>query len=262
MKKRVLLVDDDFAVLAGLAGVLVSEGYNVIHAADGDEAIGKFRSEGPFDLLLLDLNMPKKSGWDVFGQVTAIDPLIPVIVITARPDQYATAVAAGVDALMEKPLDLPVLLQKIENLMRESAQERLARKSGRNPNLSYSPAPKEIDGKVFGQVINRGKVTRRAANQISSTKSAALGQIDRPLDRLLKAWANCTEDERQLFLDGMRRSKANSFVSAENAPEKIGECSPHAEDNVSADTPPLTQRIVFADLSNLSEDSCLPPHAD
>ncbi len=244
MKKKVLLVDDDFAVLAGLAGVLLSEGYNVVHAADGNEAIGKFRNEGPFDLLLLDLNMPKKSGWDVFEQITAIDPLIPVIVITARPDQYATAVAAGVDALMEKPLDLPVLLQKIESLMQESAQERLTRKSGRNPNLSYCPAPKEIDGEVFGQVINRGKAMRRSANQLSTTKSNTLGQIDQPLDRLLKAWANCTEEERQLFLEGLKRLQADSLVPTESASEKINGRPLHEKNNVNADTPPLAQEIV------------------
>ena len=50
MKKRVLLVDDDFAVLAGLAGVLVSEGYSVVHAADADEAIEKFREDRSFDI--------------------------------------------------------------------------------------------------------------------------------------------------------------------------------------------------------------------
>ena len=45
-----------------------------------------------------------------------------VIVITARPDQYATAVAAGVGALIEKPLDLPFLLQKMEDLIRVRAR--------------------------------------------------------------------------------------------------------------------------------------------
>ena len=208
MKKRVLLVDDDFAVLAGLAGALVSEGYSVVHAADGDEAIEKFRSDGAFDLVLLDLNMPKKSGWDAFEQITAIDPFMPVIVITARPDQYATATAAGVGALIEKPLDLPFLLQKMEDLMRESAQERLARTSGQNPNLSYCPAPKKIDGEVFGQVISPAKTMRRQSDQPSTIETA--GPRKEPLDRLLKAWTGCSEDERQFFLEGMKRHAGRS----------------------------------------------------
>lgn len=208
MKKTVLLVDDDFAVLAGLAGVLVSEGYHVIHAMDGDEAIEKVRNDNSFDLVLLDLNMPKKSGWDAFKQIHAIDPFLPVIVITARPGQYSTAVAAGVGALIEKPLDLPFLLQKMEELIRESAQERLARTSGRNPNISYCPAPKEIDGEVLGQVIDPTKAIRRLQDRPSAIETRGHGKA--PLDRLLKAWAGCSENERQSFLEGVERRCSNN----------------------------------------------------
>jgi len=222
MKKRVLLVDDDFAVLAGLAGVLASEGYSVVHAADADEAIQKFREDRSFDIVLLDLNMPKKSGWDAFEQITAIDPFISVIVITARPDQYATAVAAGVGALIEKPLDLPFLLQKMEDLMRESAQERLARTSGRNPNLSYCPAPKKVDGEVFGQVIDPTKTRRRLHNQPPTSETSRPRK--EPLDLLLKAWTGCREHERQFFLEGMKRPAARSsnVANCDPLPPKLG----------------------------------------
>jgi CheY-like chemotaxis protein len=210
MKKRVLLVDDDFAVLAGLTGALVSEGYDVVHAADGDEAVEKFRNDEAFDLVLLDLNMPKKSGWEAFEQITAIDPFMPVIVITARPDQYATALAAGVGALIEKPLDLPFLLQKMQELMRETAQDRLARMSGRNPNLSYCPAPKNIEDKVVGQVISPAKGVRRLNDPPSIIKTAGLQKVDQPLDRLLKAWTGCSESERQSFLEEMNHPAGRS----------------------------------------------------
>jgi CheY-like chemotaxis protein len=215
MKKRVLLVDDDFAVLAGLAGVLVSEGYHVIHAVDGDEAIEKVRNDNSFDLVLLDLNMPKKSGWDAFEQMHAIDPFLPVIVITARPGQYATAVAAGVGALIEKPLDLPFLLQKMKDLIRESARERLARTSGRNPSISYRPAPKEIDGEVLGQVIDPTKAIRRLNERPSTIETHGQGKA--PLDHLLKAWAGCTEKERQSFLEGVERRCSSSPVTGNPA---------------------------------------------
>ncbi|MDQ2658810.1 MAG: response regulator [Verrucomicrobiota bacterium] len=201
MKKRVLLVDDDFAVLAGLAGVLVSEGYDVVHAADGAEALVKFRAEDDFDIVLLDLNMPKKNGWETFAEISAIHPLVPVIVITARPDQYGNAVAAGVGALMEKPLDLPILLQQMEALVHEPAQERLARRTAKNLNLSYSRAPVGNDGSVFGQVINRAKAIRRPW---ARSNDAAVVAPEQPLDRLLQAWRSCTREERQLFLDGMK----------------------------------------------------------
>ncbi len=211
MKKKVLLVDDDFAVLAGLAGVLVSEDYDVIHAADTTEAIERFRKEYPFDIVLLDLNMPGKNGWYAFEQITSVDPLIPVIVITARPDQYQTAIAAGVGALMEKPLDLPVLLQTMENLMHESAQERLARRTGRNASVAYCPAPTKIEGEVFGQVMNRAKVTRRLADRVRGNKTAASSRTDEPLDRLIEAWRQCTEEDRRIFLRGLRPALTGEF---------------------------------------------------
>ena len=111
-----------------------------------------------------------KSGWEAFEQIHAIDPFLPVIVITARPGQYATAVAAGVGALIEKPLDLPFLLQTMEELIRESAQERLARTSGKNPNISYCPAPKEIAGDVLGQVIDPAKTIRQLQDPPSTAE--------------------------------------------------------------------------------------------
>src|SRR5689334_899321 len=246
MKKRILLVDDDFAVLAGLAGVLVSEGYHVIHAMDGDEAIEKVLNDNSFDLVLLDLNMPKKSGWDAFVEMHAIDPFLPVIVITARPGQYATAVAAGVGALIEKPLDLPFLLQKMEDLIRESAQERLARTSGRNPSISYRPAPKAIDGEVLGQVIDPAKAIRRVQERPTTIETH--GGRKEPLDQLLKAWAGCSENERQSFLDGVpRRYSSNPAIR--------NSVSEHSREAFEVDwATGETSRIVEADFFPLNHE--------
>ena len=116
MKAKILLADDDREVLASLRAALASEGYNVIVATNGREAIEHFR-QGHIDVALLDLNMPVKGGWETFERLTTIHPLLQVIVITARPDQYPLAAAAGVAALMEKPLDLPLLLQTIDELL-------------------------------------------------------------------------------------------------------------------------------------------------
>jgi len=132
MKAKILLADDDEEVLAALNGVLESEGYEVILAKDGRKALEHFHA-GHIDIALLDLNMPVKGGWETFERLTTIHPLLPVIVITARPDQYPLAVAAGVGALMEKPLDLLLLLQAIEDLLREPVESRLSRITGKRP---------------------------------------------------------------------------------------------------------------------------------
>jgi CheY-like chemotaxis protein len=136
MKAKILLADDDQEVLAALSAALASEGYNVIVAKNGREAIELFRT-GHFDIALLDLSMPVKDGWEAFERLTTIHPLLQVIVITARPDQYPLAVAAGVAALMEKPLDLPLLLQTIDEFLVEPVETRLSRLTGRRPITRY-----------------------------------------------------------------------------------------------------------------------------
>jgi CheY-like chemotaxis protein len=117
-RKKVLIVDDDESVRSSLADVLDCEGYDVCHAADGEAAIRSAVVHQP-DLVLLDLNMPKMDGWTAFTKLEGVHPLLPVIVLTARPNQYKHAVTLGVDAFMEKPLNLPVLLRAIHKLAAE-----------------------------------------------------------------------------------------------------------------------------------------------
>ena len=128
-KNRILVVDDDPSVREMLTRVLVGEGYLVWAAADGTAAL-EIAAATKVDLVLLDLNMPGKSGWDTFERLTAENPLLAVIIITARSNQLFTALGAGVGALLEKPLDFPKLLQTIRRLLAEPAESRLARMAG------------------------------------------------------------------------------------------------------------------------------------
>ena len=136
---RILLVDDDAGVRGSLSDVLASEGFVVIPANDGAHALERIAAI-PVDLVLLDLNMPRKNGWDTFERLSTEHPLVPVIVITARPNQLFTAMGAGVGALLEKPLDMPTLLGTIRRLLAESAEIRLARLAGRAADFHYSAA--------------------------------------------------------------------------------------------------------------------------
>lgn len=141
MKTKVLLVDDDSSVVAALTGVLRSEGYDVVVAFDGHAALQHFHTVGGASIVLLDLNMPVTGGWDTFEQLTALHPLLPIIIITARPDQHLLAAAARVAALMEKPLDIPLLLETMRNLLAEPPEVRLARIAGQNPRTLHLQAP-------------------------------------------------------------------------------------------------------------------------
>jgi DNA-binding response OmpR family regulator len=138
MKKNILVVDDDSQVRESLRKVLQAEGYEVRLAADGLEGLEQFDSKH-IDLLLLDLNLPAKSGWDLFERFSSTNPLLPIIIITGRHNQYNLAAAAGVGALMEKPLDVPLLLQTIAALLIEPAEAQLKRLVGLHSDVRYAP---------------------------------------------------------------------------------------------------------------------------
>ena len=124
-RKRILVADDDLAVRTSLARVLEAENYVTILASTGRQAVSLFTHDAP-DLVLLDINMPDKDGWQAFELMERSRPLVPMIVITARPNQYERATRLGIDALMEKPLDLPLLLQTIQKLLGEPPRQRIA----------------------------------------------------------------------------------------------------------------------------------------
>ena len=124
--KLILIVDDDQNIRDSLAEVLRAENYAVRLADDGDEAVRQFL-QGPPDLILLDLNMPNLSGWKAFQIMVQLYPYLPVIVITARPDQATRAARAGIDLLMEKPLDIPSLLEAIRKLLAQPDAARFDR---------------------------------------------------------------------------------------------------------------------------------------
>lgn len=137
--QRILLVDDDAGVRVSLQDMLVAEGYLVISADDGQQALELIASSS-VDLVLLDLNMPRKNGWDTFERLSAEHPLVPVILITARPNQLFTAVGAGVGALLEKPLDIPHLLTTIGRLLTEPSEVQLRRLAGQEAPFDYQPS--------------------------------------------------------------------------------------------------------------------------
>jgi DNA-binding response OmpR family regulator len=114
--KTILLADDDPSIRQTLGQVLTLEQYNVVFAATGRETAAKFISCLP-DLVLLDLNMPDRDGWDAFQLMSSTHPAVPVIVITARPHQQERAASLGVASLMEKPLDIPKLLKTVRDLL-------------------------------------------------------------------------------------------------------------------------------------------------
>jgi DNA-binding NtrC family response regulator len=139
-KTKILLADDDLAIRQSLNHLLTEENYLVQMAANGDEAL-KLAAATKFDLALLDLRMPIKDGWETLKQLSTENPMLPIILMTARPNQVFSAMASGVGALFEKPLDLEKMFQTMKMLLDEPAEARLARYTKRSSMFCYA-APK------------------------------------------------------------------------------------------------------------------------
>ena len=135
-KGKLLVVDDDPSVRELLTRILVGEGYAVWAASNGTAAL-TIAATAHVDLVLLDLNMPGKSGWDTFERLTTENPLLSVVIVTARPNQLFMAMGAGVAALVEKPIHFPKLLETVSGLLEEPEEFRLARAAGKLTRLHY-----------------------------------------------------------------------------------------------------------------------------
>lgn len=128
MKKRILIADDDASVRKALGRVLQDEGYEIHLAADIGDVVDEFEA-GSIDLVMLDIGMPTRNGWERFDCITRRAPALPVIVLVGRANADDLEVAAGIGALMEKPLDVFRLLQTARELLAESQEARLHRLS-------------------------------------------------------------------------------------------------------------------------------------
>ena len=138
MMNKILIVDDDASVRDSMKKVLLDEGYDVLLAADAQAAVEHCNPHG-IDALLLDINLPGRGGWDLFERFTSQNPTLPIIIVTGVAGLHSVAAAAGVGALMEKPLNVPTLLRTIRLLLNEPQETRLRRVAGYGGTPRYSP---------------------------------------------------------------------------------------------------------------------------
>ena len=120
---RILVVDDEEEVRANVGEFLEIEGYEVVEAGDGEEALAKCFTEKP-DLILLDLRLPKVDGYQVCQTLKGnpITSVIPIIMITAlnTTSQKVKGIEYGADDYVEKPFDLDELAARMKMVLRRS----------------------------------------------------------------------------------------------------------------------------------------------
>ncbi|MGA7537347.1 MAG: response regulator [Steroidobacteraceae bacterium] len=205
---RLLLVEDDTMIGEAIRSGLRRDGFTVDWVYDGDSASQVLRSE-EFDLLLLDLGLPRKSGLEVLTAVRARGLEIPVLIITARDavSDRVHGLDAGADDYLVKPFDLDELAARIRALLR--------RKSGRR-----APAVEHL-GVNLNPATHR--VTRDGREIGLSPKEFALLQLlmERPgtilsrarLEERLYGWGEEVESNTvEVHIHGLRRKLGADYI--------------------------------------------------
>jgi len=118
--KTILVVDDEPDVAQLLSLILKADGYNVLVAGDGQEALEKARKGSP-DLILLDVMLPKMDGYRVARMLKFDENFrhIPIIMLTAKIQEKdkKTGLEMGADDYMTKPFEVPMLQQKVREIL-------------------------------------------------------------------------------------------------------------------------------------------------
>jgi DNA-binding response OmpR family regulator len=121
---RILVAEDDMNIRRGLVDTLESEAYQVTAARDGQQAMALYTT-GIFDLILLDIMMPEKSGYDVCREIRAKNEDIPIIMLTAKGEEIDKVVGLemGADDYITKPFGVHELLARISAVLRRSRKK-------------------------------------------------------------------------------------------------------------------------------------------
>lgn len=117
--KRILIIEDDLAILRGLKDNLEYEKYEVITATDGEQGYGLMREKKP-DLVILDLMLPKMSGYDLCRKVREEGTAIPILMLTARSEEVDRVLGLdlGADDYVTKPFSVPELMARVRAILR------------------------------------------------------------------------------------------------------------------------------------------------
>jgi len=166
---RVLIVEDELHLAKGLRFNLEAEGHTVEVAGDGESALelllganGKNRNRAPireFDAVVLDVMLPGKDGFAVATELRAAKNFVPVLMLTARgrPEDVLQGFASGADDYLPKPFELPILLARLQGLLRRREWARM----GQPGASAVTPEPESDVYSFAGRTIDFNKLELR-----------------------------------------------------------------------------------------------------
>jgi DNA-binding response OmpR family regulator len=163
---RVLVVEDEAHLAQGLRFNLEAEGHAVEVAGDGESALARLlEKEEPFDALVLDVMLPGKSGFNVAAELRERKNYVPILMLTARgrAEDVLQGFASGADDYLPKPFELPILIARLEGLLRRSTwMKEAAQRSSAGEDPTGSGAQGRPDIFSFnGKTIDFGELELR-----------------------------------------------------------------------------------------------------
>ena len=151
---KILVIDDDPNICEAVRVYLANEGYEVITANDGYEGVASFKAYNP-DLVLLDIMMPKKDGWQVCREIREVSSK-PIIMVTAKGEVFdkVLGLELGADDFMVKPIDMKELSVRIKAVLRrcQSTADKDDEECVKYENLEVSRQKYEL--KINGKPVD------------------------------------------------------------------------------------------------------------
>ena len=205
---RLLLVEDDAMIGEAVLQVLRAEHYAVDWVRDGAMADEALKSE-QYDLVLLDLGLPKRDGLDVLRALRQRRDAVPVLVATAR-DGVAERIAgldAGADDYVLKPYDIDELLARIRALLRRSAGR--GEPVFAHKGVSLNPATREAT--VHGQPVSLSAREWAVLEALIARPGAVLSRAQ--LEEKLFSWKDdISSNAVEVYIHGVRKKLGNDFI--------------------------------------------------
>jgi DNA-binding response OmpR family regulator len=178
MIAKILIAEDDANIRQGLVATLESEGYAVTPAADGAQALKLYPQE-KFDLVVLDVMMPKASGYDVCRELRGRGAQVPVLFLTAKGEEIDKVVGLklGADDYVTKPFGVHELLARVEALIRRGRSTAATSTDGALPAV-FNLGAAAIDRQKFTATV-AGQSTSLTARELKLAEvfAAHRGQV-------------------------------------------------------------------------------------